>query len=120
MKCDTLETRTLWNTLASVNHNELIEKPSKVEKAEKVTPPPFYKVIMLNDDFTPMEFVVLLLQTFFGMEYERAQRVMLQIHQQGRGVCGHYPREIAESKCHQVIRAARESSYPLQCVIEKG
>ncbi len=105
--------------MGTLQENSLVETPDRAEKSNKAKPPPYYQVVMLNDDFTPMEFVVLLLQTFFGMEQERATMVMLQIHQQGRGICGMFPKDIAETKCSQVIRAAKENQYPLKCVIER-
>jgi ATP-dependent Clp protease adaptor protein ClpS len=83
------------------------------------TPSP-YKVLMLNDDYTPMEFVVLVLQRFFQMGIEDATRVMLQVHQRGVGVCGTFSYEVAETKVSQVIDYARENQHPLQCTLEKA
>src|SRR5688572_45937 len=83
------------------------------------TPSP-YKVLMLNDDYTPMEFVVLVLQRFFKMGIEDATRVMLHVHQRGVGVCGIFPYEVAETKVSQVIDFARENQHPLQCTLEKA
>lgn len=82
--------------------------------------PPLYRVIMLNDDFTPMEFVVEVLMMFFHMDDETATRVMLAIHTQGRAVCGLYPRDIAETKAMQVIRLARANEHPLVCEVESA
>lgn len=79
-----------------------------------------YKVLMLNDDFTPMEFVVLVLQRFFGMNMDDATRVMLHVHQRGVGVCGVFSYEVAETKVNQVIDFARENQHPLQCTLEKA
>ena len=79
-----------------------------------------YKVLMLNDDYTPMEFVVLCLQRFFKMSIEDATRVMLQVHQRGVGVCGVFTYEVAETKVSQVIDFARENQHPLQCTLEKA
>lgn len=84
----------------------------------KLKPPPLYRVILLNDDYTPMEFVVEVLQTFFGMNIETATRVMLKVHTEGKGVCGVYPREIAETKAVQVNEHARTAEHPLLCDIE--
>ncbi len=81
--------------------------------------PALYKVLMLNDDYTPMEFVVLTLQRFFKMTIEDATRVMLAVHQRGVGVCGIYTYEVAETKVSQVIDFAREHQHPLQCTLEK-
>jgi len=83
------------------------------------TPSP-YKVLMLNDDYTPMEFVVLVLQRFFRMGIEDATRVMLHVHQRGVGVCGIFPYEVAETKVAQVVDFARENQHPLQCTLEKA
>ena len=83
------------------------------------TPSP-YKVLMLNDDYTPMEFVVLVLQRFFKMGIEDATRVMLHVHQRGVGVCGIFPYEVAETKVAQVIDYARQNQHPLQCTLEKA
>ena len=81
--------------------------------------PALYKVLMLNDDYTPMEFVVLTLQRFFKMSIEDATRVMLHVHQRGVGVCGIFTYEVAETKVNQVIDFAREHQHPLQCTMEK-
>jgi len=83
------------------------------------TPSP-YKVLMLNDDYTPMEFVVHVLQTFFKMSIDDATRVMLHVHQRGVGVCGIFSYEVAETKVSQVIDFARENQHPLQCTLEKA
>ena len=82
--------------------------------------PSNYKVLMLNDDYTPMEFVVLVLQSFFKMGIEDATRVMLHVHQRGVGVCGIFPYEVAETKVAQVIDFARQNQHPLQCTLEKA
>ena len=86
----------------------------------KTKKPSNYKVLMLNDDYTPMEFVVLVLQRFFSMDIEDATRVMLQVHQQGVAVCGVFTYEVAETKVSQVIDFARENQHPLQCTLEKA
>ena len=82
--------------------------------------PSQYKVLMLNDDYTPMEFVVLVLKRFFSMDLEQATRVMLQVHQKGVGVCGIFPYEVAETKVNQVMDFARQNQHPLQCTLEKA
>ncbi|MEO5363918.1 MAG: ATP-dependent Clp protease adapter ClpS [Magnetococcus sp. DMHC-8] len=82
--------------------------------------PPLYKVVLLNDDFTPMEFVVDLLMRFFQKSMDDAIQIMLNVHHNGVGACGIYPREIAETKVMQVNRHARNSSYPLSCRMEKN
>jgi ATP-dependent Clp protease adaptor protein ClpS len=86
----------------------------------KLKPPSMFKVMLLNDDYTPMEFVVLVLQNFFSMGIEDATRVMLQVHQQGVAVCGVFTYEVAETKVSQVIDFARENQHPLQCTLEKA
>jgi ATP-dependent Clp protease adaptor protein ClpS len=86
----------------------------------KTKKPSNYKVLMLNDDYTPMEFVVLVLQQFFSMSIEDATRTMLQVHQQGLAVCGVFTYEVAETKVTQVIDFARENQHPLQCTLEKA
>lgn len=80
--------------------------------------PPLYKVVMLNDDYTPMDFVVEVLETFFGMTREKATRVMLTVHTEGKAVCGVFTRDIAETKAAQVNQYARENQHPLLCEIE--
>ena len=82
--------------------------------------PPMYKVMLLNDDYTPMEFVVMVLKRFFAMDLEQATRVMLHVHQKGVGVCGIFPYEIAETKVNQVMDFARQNQHPLQCTLEKA
>lgn len=82
--------------------------------------PSRFKVLLLNDDYTPMEFVVMVLKSFFNMDMEEATRVMLQVHQKGVGVCGIFPYEIAETKVNQVMDAARQNQHPLQCTLEKA
>ena len=88
-------------------------------KKAKVKLPPMYKVLLLNDDYTPMEFVVLVLQKFFGMARERATQVMLKVHREGMGVCGVYPRDVASTKVQQVATYARKHQHPLHCVMEE-
>jgi ATP-dependent Clp protease adaptor protein ClpS len=82
--------------------------------------PSLYKVLMLNDDYTPMEFVVHVLQSFFRMDMEEATRVMLHVHQRGVGVCGIFSYEVAETKVNQVMDFARQNQHPLQCTLEKA
>ena len=82
--------------------------------------PSQFKVLMLNDDYTPMEFVVMVLKRFFNMDLEQATRVMLHVHQRGVGVCGIFTYEIAETKVNQVMDFARQNQHPLQCTLEKA
>lgn len=86
----------------------------------RVKPPPLFKVMVLNDDYTPMDFVVGVLQKFFGMNREQATRVMLKVHTEGAGVCGIYPKDVAASKVEQVCTFARQHQHPLACVMEEN
>ncbi|GIX21401.1 MAG: ATP-dependent Clp protease adapter protein ClpS [Gammaproteobacteria bacterium] len=86
----------------------------------RLKPPPLYKVVLLNDDYTPMDFVVEVLQVFFGMDRHKATQIMLQVHTRGRGVCGVYTRDIAETKVAQVNNYAREHQHPLLCIMEEA
>src|SRR5690606_4899261 len=85
----------------------------------KTKKPSLYRVLLLNDDYTPMEFVVLILEEVFNKSREDAMRIMLHVHNQGVGECGVYPYEVAETKVTQVMDAARRNQHPLQCVMEK-
>jgi len=89
------------------------------EKKPALQAPPLYKVVLFNDDYTPMDFVVEILETFFNLNREVATRIMLTVHTEGRAVCGLYTRDIAETKATQVNQYARESQHPLLCEIEK-
>jgi ATP-dependent Clp protease adaptor protein ClpS len=89
-------------------------KPSAV----KPKLPEMFKVLLLNDDYTPMEFVVETIERFFNKSREQATQIMLKVHTEGAGVCGVYPQDIAETKMNQVIIAAKEAQHPLQCVVE--
>ncbi|MDO9151505.1 MAG: ATP-dependent Clp protease adapter ClpS [Methylotenera sp.] len=80
--------------------------------------PPMFKVLLLNDDYTPMEFVVEVIEHFFNKSREQATQIMLKVHTEGAGVCGVYPQDIAETKMNQVVSHARTSQHPLQCIIE--
>jgi ATP-dependent Clp protease adaptor protein ClpS len=91
-----------------------------VKTRAKPKKPSQFKVLMLNDDYTPMEFVVMVLKRFFAMDLEQATRVMLHVHQKGVGVCGIFPYEIAETKVNQVMDFARQNQHPLQCTLEKA
>ena len=86
----------------------------------KTQPPKLFKVMLLNDDYTPMDFVVTVLQQFFAMDLEKATQVMLHVHTRGRGVCGVYTREVAESKVAQVNEFSRMNQHPLLCTMEKS
>jgi len=90
------------------------------ESRPELKPPRQYKVVLLNDDFTPMEFVVEVLETFFGMDREQATRVMLHVHTRGKGVCGIFTRDVAETKVAQVNDYARSHQHPLLCSMEEA
>ena len=91
-----------------------------VREAEpKIKKPPLYKVVLLNDDYTPMEFVVHVLESFFRMDHEKATQIMLHVHTQGKGVCGMYTRDVAETKVEQVNNYARANDHPLLCAMEE-
>ena len=90
----------------------------KAEKA-KVKPPGLYKVLLLNDDYTPMDFVISILQKFFSMDREQATQIMLKVHKEGMGVCGVFPKDVAATKVEQVISFSRQHQHPLQCVMEE-
>ena len=87
-------------------------------RAARTKPPSLYQVVMLNDDYTPMEFVVMVLQQYFQRDLETATQIMLKIHHEGRGVCGVYPRDIAATTVELVLAAARRDGHPLQCIME--
>ncbi len=87
-------------------------------RTQKVKPPQMYQVVMLNDDYTPMEFVVVVIQEFFSKDLESATQIMLKIHLEGRGVCGVYSKDVAATKVDQVLEAAHKSGHPLQCLSE--
>ena len=90
-----------------------------VDAKPKTKKPSLYKVLMLNDDYTPMEFVVHVLEKFFGKPREEATEIMLHVHRRGVGICGVYTYEVAETKVTQVIEYARRHQHPLQCTLEK-
>lgn len=90
------------------------------ESKPRLRKPPMYKVLLLNDDYTPMDFVITVLERYFRKSPEQAVEIMLHVHQKGVGVCGVYTREIAESKVHQVLELAGKSQHPLQCTMEKN
>jgi ATP-dependent Clp protease adaptor protein ClpS len=90
------------------------------EATPKLKKPPLYKVIILNDDYTPMEFVVQVLETFFGMDREKATRVMLHVHTRGVGVCGVFTKDVAETKVSQVNDYSRSNQHPLLCTMEES
>ncbi len=101
-------------------NNDMHEAPGGDVKARpKVKRPSMYKILMINDNYTPMEFVIHVLEGFFNKERSEATEIMLQVHQQGVGICGIFTREVAETKVQQVVDFAREHQHPLQCTLEK-
>ena len=104
--------------ISSVGDSQGDEGLAVQEAKPKLKKPPMYKVVLLNDDFTPMEFVVHVLEKFFRMDREKAMRIMLHVHTQGRGLCGVYNREIAETKVAQVNDYSRSNNHPLLCTME--
>jgi len=102
-------------------HETERESGLAVEEAPPITKtPPLYKVIMLNDDYTPMEFVVHVLERFFSLDRNAATHVMLEVHTRGKGVCGTFVHEIAETKVAQVNAYSRENQHPLLCTLEQA
>lgn len=91
-----------------------------VKARPKTKKPSLYKVLLLNDDYTPMDFVVTVLEVFFAMDTDKATQVMLQVHRRGKGVCGVFTRDIAETKAHQVNEFSRENQHPLVCTVEEA
>ena len=87
-------------------------------KTARTKPPQLYQVVLLNDDYTPMEFVVMVLQHFFKRDLESATLIMLKIHHEGRGVCGVFTKDVAATKVELVLAAARRAGHPLQCIME--
>ena len=86
----------------------------------RLGPPKMLKVMLLNDDYTPMDFVITVLQRFFSLDTEQATRIMLKVHNEGRGVCGIFPRDIAATKVEQVLAFARQHQHPLACIMEEN
>jgi len=95
-------------------------KLKKIKNQVKIKKPDFYEVIILNDDFTTMEFVVKVLQLFFNMTRPTANKIMLKIHNEGSAICGEYPYEVAETKVMEVINFAKQNQYPLKCIMKKS
>jgi len=107
-------------TMSDDQYTDLDDNLDVQEAKPKLKRPPLYKVILLNDDYTPMDFVVQVLETFFSMNREKATHVMIQVHTKGRGICGVFTREIAETKISQVNEYARKSQHPLMCTMEQA
>ena len=86
----------------------------------KIKPPPMFKVLILNDDYTPMDFVIIVLQKFFALDQEKATQVMLKVHREGRGVCGIFSKDVAATKVELVRSFAKQHQHPLQCMMEEN
>lgn len=105
--------------MAAMNSADTVLEETRAKEKE-IKEPPQYKVIMLNDNVTSMDFVVDLLCGIFGMGHEKAVKVMLQIHHEGKGICGIYTKEIADAKVARVRREASQANFPLRCIAEKN
>ena len=103
------------------NKNEIFQEDLGVITKEKpaVKKPDMYAVVLINDDYTPMEFVIYVLQTIFKKNYEDAKKIMLLVHNEGKGICGIYPLDIAETRANQVIEFSRINQHPLECKVQK-
>jgi ATP-dependent Clp protease adaptor protein ClpS len=106
--------------MATRKQNQPSEGVTLEPERQRTQPPPMYKVMLLNDDYTPMDFVVVVLEKFFRMNREQATVVMLKVHRHGRGVCGVFPRDLAATKVEQVAAFARQHQHPLACVMEEN
>ena len=111
-----LTIRKLSSDMATKHRDDTVLEASET----KLKPPPLYKVMLLNDDYTPMDFVVLVIQNFFYKSREQATQIMLKVHRDGMGVCGVFPRDVAATKVEQVVGFARQHQHPLQCVMEEN
>ncbi|MFP8965105.1 ATP-dependent Clp protease adapter ClpS [Pokkaliibacter sp. CJK22405] len=110
---------SIWLS-ADHDHDDAMDHGLAVQPAKpKLKEPPKYQVVMLNDDYTPMDFVVHVLQYFFSMDEESATQVMLAVHQKGKGICGIFPKDLAETRAQQVNQYARQSQHPLMCEVER-
>src|ERR1700756_3774699 len=103
----------------SDNQDESGSDTALARKEQQLKPPPMYQVILLNDDYTPMEFVVAIVQEYFNKDRETATQIMLSVHRYGKGVCGVFPKDIACTKVEFVLTHARKAGHPLQCVMEE-
>ncbi len=112
---------SMWHASRDQNTDHSDRGTGLVIEKSRTKPkrPPMYKVLLLNDDYTPMEFVVELLMHIFGMNKSLAEKIMLEVHTKGIGVCGVYPREIAETKVNLILRLAHRENHPLKCTMER-
>ena len=100
--------------------SKIIEDGQIEALRSKLQPPKMYRVLLLNDDFTPMDFVITVLQRFFSLDTEQATRIMLKVHNEGRAACGVFSRDVAATKVEQVSAFARQHQHPLACLIEEN
>ena len=103
-----------------INQNDYLERGVLIDTKHHTKKPSMYNVLLINDDYTPMEFVVMVLEKIFNKKQEEATQIMLHVHKNGLGLCGIYTFEVAESKCKAVIEFAKKSEHPLQCTMEKS
>jgi ATP-dependent Clp protease adaptor protein ClpS len=104
--------------MATKDQNDTVIE--RTEQQQKLQPPRMYQVLLLNDDYTPMEFVVSIIQEYFNKDRETATQIMLKVHRDGKGMCGVYPKDIASTKVELVLTHARKAWHPLQCVMEEA
>ena len=102
------------------NNNEEFQKGLLLDTKHKTKKPSMYNVLLMNDDYTPMEFVVMVLEKIFNKKQEEATQIMLHVHQKGIGICGTFTYEVADSKCKAVTDLAKKNEHPLQCTMEKS
>ena len=105
--------------MTNKNKNKESNTGILIKEKAKVQTPKMYTVVLLNDDYTPMEFVIYILQSIFKKNYEEAKNIMLLVHNEGKGICGIFPLDIAESRANQVIEFARINQHPLECKVQK-
>ncbi len=118
-------TRTPFPIMMSERESDSIESHASltqlsIETQTKTKKPSLYKVYLLNDDYTPMDFVIVILETVFNKDHEEATHIMIQVHQGGSGLCGVYSFDVAETKISQVLQAAHSAQHPLQCKMERA
>ena len=102
------------------NQNNELQKGLLLDSRPKTKKPSMYNVLLFNDDYTPMEFVIMVLEKIFNKKQEEATQIMLHVHKNGIGVCGTFTYEVAESKCKAVVDMAKKNEHPLQCTMEKS
>ena len=119
-KHDNRRSKKMRQRVSQKKYKLRLKKQKAERKAARTKPPQLYQVVMLNDDYTPMEFVVMVLQEYFNRDLETATQIMLKIHHEGRGVCGVFSKDVAATKVELVLAAARRGGHPLQCIMESA